>query len=85
MTIFADYPYTTEKRKAAKFSKKNSLFNWVHYLHTELMNASHSTNLFTNSCYHISTNGKVPLLSHITPRISSIGSDEGLTLETSAF
>ena len=31
----------------------------------ELMNASHSTNLFTNSCDHISTNGKAPLHSHI--------------------
>ena len=33
--------------------------------HMELMNASHSTNLFTNSCDHISTNGKAPLHSHI--------------------
>ena len=33
--------------------------------HTELMNTSHSTNLFTNSCDHISTNGKVPVCSHI--------------------
>ena len=30
-----------------------------------LMNASHSTNVFTNSCDHISTNGKAPLHSHI--------------------
>ena len=37
-----------------KISNKNSFFNWVHSLHTELMNASHSTNLFTNSCDHIS-------------------------------
>ena len=29
------------------------------------MNASHSTNLFTDSCDHISTNGKAPLHSHI--------------------
>ena len=36
-----------------------------HSLHTELMNASHSNNLFTNSCDHISTNGKVPLHSNI--------------------
>ena len=28
------------------------------------MNTSHSTNLFTNSCDHISTNGKAPLHSH---------------------
>ena len=36
-----------------------------HSLHTESMNASHSTNLFTNSCDHIFTNGKAPLHSHI--------------------
>ena len=35
-----------------KISNKNSFFNWVHSLHTELMNASHSTNLFTNSYFH---------------------------------
>ena len=29
-------------------SRKNPFFNWVHSLHTESMNASHSTNLFTN-------------------------------------
>lgn len=29
------------------------------------MKASHYTNLFTNSCDHISTNGKAPLHSHI--------------------
>ena len=39
--LFAGYPYTTGKRKAAKISNKNSAFNWVHSLHTELMNASH--------------------------------------------
>ena len=40
-------------------------FNWIHSLHTGLMNASHFTNLFTNSCDHISTNGKALLHSHI--------------------
>ena len=39
-------------QKAAKISNKNSFFNWVHSLHTELLNASHSTNLFTNSYFH---------------------------------
>ena len=63
--LFAGYPYTTETQKAAKVSSKNSFFNWVHSLHTKLMNASHSTNLFTNSCDHISTNGKAPLHFHI--------------------
>ena len=48
-------------------SRKNleQKFNWVHSLHTELMNASHSTSLFTNSCNHISTFGKAPLHSDI--------------------
>ena len=40
-------------------------FNWIHFLHTGLMNASLSTNLFTNSCDHIFTNGKAPLHSHM--------------------
>ena len=53
----------TESRK--NISNKNSFFNWVHSLHTELMNASHSTNLFTNSYNHISTNGNALLHSHI--------------------
>ena len=63
--LFAGYPYTTGTQKAAKPSNKNSFFNSVHSLHTELMNASHSPNLFANSCDHISTNGKAPLHSHI--------------------
>ena len=57
--------YTTGIQKAPEISNKNSFFNWVHSLHTEFMNASHSTNLFTNSCDHISTNSKAPLHSHI--------------------
>ena len=65
MTICGGYPYTTGTQKAAKISNKNSFFNWVHSLHKELINASHSTNLFTNSCDHIFTNGKAPLHSHI--------------------
>ena len=36
-----------------------------HSLHTELMNVSHSVTLFTNSCNHISTNGKAFLHSHV--------------------
>ena len=47
-------------------SRKNQLiFQRVHSLHTELMNVSHSTNLFTNSYDHIFTNGNAPLHSHI--------------------
>ena len=52
----------TERRKSLE---QNSFFNLVHSLHTELINASHSTNLFTNSRDHISTNGKALLHSHI--------------------
>ena len=62
--LFAGYPYTTGTQKAAKISNKNYFFNWVHSLHTDLMNASHSTNLFTNSCDHMFINGKAPLHSH---------------------
>ena len=54
----------TESRKNLK---QNSFFNWLHSLHTELMNASHSTNLFANSCDHICSNGKAPLHSRINP------------------
>ena len=57
---FEDYPYATGTQKAAKVSNKNSSFNWVHSIHTGSKNASHSTNLFTNLCHHISTNAKAP-------------------------
>ena len=86
--LFAGYPYSTETQKAAQISKQKFIFR-LGSLQTELMNASHSTNLFINSCDQISTNGKAPLHSHINlqhPTIPlSIRSDEGLTLETSAF
>ena len=48
-----------EHRKPQKLSNKNSSFNGVHSILTGSMNASYSTNLFINSCHHISTNGKV--------------------------
>ena len=79
------YPYSAGTQKAAKISNKNSSSNWEHSLHTGLMNASHSTNLFTNSCDRIS---KAPPHSHINLQrrtSNSIHSVEGLTLETSAF
>ena len=70
--LFAGYAYTTEAQKATKVSNKNSFFNWLPSLYRELMNASYFTNLFTNSCDHICTNGKAPLHPHInhnTPQI----------------
>ena len=74
----------TESRKNLE---QKSSFNQVHSILTESMNASHSINLFTNSCHHISTNGKVPPHPHKNQHHhnSSIRSDERLTLETSAF
>ena len=63
--LFVGYPHTTGTQKAAKISNKNSPFNLVHSLHTKLMNDSHSTNVFTNSSGHISTNGKAPLHSQL--------------------
>ena len=86
---FAGYPCTTGTQKPPKISSKNSSFNWVHSIIMRSMNASHSTFfLFTNSCHHISTNGKAPPHSHINlqhPTNSSIRFYEELMLETSAF
>ena len=76
MTI-CGLPLHHGKTESPKISNKNSFFNWVHSLHTELMNASHSTNSFTNYLY--------TFILTTTPHNSSIRSDEGLTLETSAF
>ena len=68
MTICRLYLHHGKKKEAEKVSKKNLFFNWVHSLPTELMNASHSTILFTISWDHISSNGKAPLHSHINAR-----------------
>ena len=55
-------------------SRKNLEEKFIFQLGTlslhELMNASHSTNLFTNSCDHFSTNGKAPLHSYINHNTS---------------
>ena len=48
----------TESRKNLK---QKLIFQRVHSLHTELMNVSHSINLFTNSYDHIFTNGSSTL------------------------
>ena len=56
--LFEGYPYTTGIQKALKISNKNLSTGYTSY-------ASLSTNLFTNSFDHISTNGKAPLHSHI--------------------
>ena len=60
---FAGFPYTTETQKAAKISNKSAYFNWVHYILTKSMNATH---LFKNSCHYVSTNGYAPPHCQIT-------------------
>ena len=75
----------TPREHMKKISDENSCFNWVHSILTGSTNVSHSTNLFTNSCHHISTNGKappnfhlilqhptIPLLCQVDARISSV-------------
>ena len=47
MTICGLPFLNTGTHKVANISNNNSSFNWVHSLHTELMNASRSTNIFT--------------------------------------
>ena len=71
---FADYLYATGTQNAAKISDKNSSLNWVHSIHTGSRNASHSTNLFTNSCHRISSNinGQAPPHSPINQQHSTI-------------
>ena len=56
-----DFRLSVNYRKPQKSRTKIKFFNWVHSLPTELVYASHSTNLFANSCDHISTNDKAPL------------------------
>ena len=73
--------------RAVSVSKAS--FNCVHPIHTGLMNAFHSANLFTSSCHYTSTNGKAPPHSHIKLQeflySSSIRPDDGITLEKLAF
>ena len=48
-------------RHRSRTHTKQFIEQKIIFQHTELMNASHSTNLFTSSCDHTSTNGKAPL------------------------
>ena len=63
--LVVGYPNTTETQKVARILNKNSSSNRIHSIHTGSMNDSHSTNLFKNSCHHISTDGKAPPHFHI--------------------
>ena len=54
-----------EHRKPQKSRGKIRLSTGTLFLHTGVLSASHITDLFTNSCDHIYTNGKAPLHSYI--------------------
>ena len=84
---FAAFPYTLAVRKAAKHKNKNSSFKSALYIPTVSTSAFHSTNLFLFSRHHTPTDSVAPFSTYKphTTRNSSNRSDEGLTLETSAF
>ena len=77
-----------ESTKSRKNLEQKFIYE-LHSIHTESMNAFHSINLFTNSCHHISTNGKAPPHPHKNQQHLTIPlfalHEEGRTLETSAF
>ena len=84
---FAAFPYTLAVRKAAKHKNKNLSFKSALLIPTVSTSTFHSTNLFLFSRHHTPTDSVAPFSTY-KPRItrnSSNRSDEGLTLETSAF
>ena len=81
-------PYIKEALKAVKLKNKNLFFKSALLILTVLMNAFPSTNLFCCfSRYQAPANSVAPpsVYKPHTTHNSSICSDEGLTLETSAF
>ena len=85
--LSAAFPYIYGRRKAAKIWNKNSSSKSAPLILTVLMNAFHLTNIFLYSRCHVTTNSIAPTLLYklSVTHNSSIRSDEGLTLETSAF
>ena len=78
---------TTGTQKAAKMSNNNSSFTWVPSIFTESMNASHPLVYSQIHVIIFPTKAKLlyTLIKTNSTHNSSIRSDEGLTLETSAF
>ena len=79
-------PYIKEAQKAAKVLNKNLVFKSALLILTVSTNAFHSTNSFC--CFsrcQAPTNSVAPYFCIHTTHTSLIRSDEGLTLETSAF
>ena len=85
--LFAAFPYIRAPQTAAKIWSKDSFFKSAPLIPTASTNAFHSINLFLFPRYQVPTNSVAPSLVYkaYTTHNSSICSDEGLTLETSAF
>ena len=86
--LFAAFPYIRVPQTAAKIWSKDSSFKSVPLIPTASTNAFHSINLFLFfSGDQVPTNSVAPssVYKAYTTHSSSICSDEGLTLETSAF
>ena len=85
--LFAAFPYIRVPQTAAKIWSKDSFFKSAPLIPTASTNAFHSINLFLFSRDQVPTNSVAPssVYKAYTIHNSSICSDEGLTLETSAF
>ena len=85
--LFAAFPYIRVPQTAAKIWSKDSYFKSAPLIPTASTNAFHSINLFLFSRYQVPTNSVAPssVYKAYTTHNSSICSDEGLMLETSAF
>ena len=85
--LFASFPYIRVPQTAAKIWSKDSFFKSAPLIPTASTNAFHSINFFLFFTWQVSTNSVAPssVYKAYTTHNSSICSDEGLTLETSAF
>ena len=85
--LFAAFPYIRVPQTAAKIWSKDSSFKSAPLIPTASTNAFHSIHLFLFLRDQVPTNSVAPssVYKAYTTHNSSIFSDEGLTLETSAF
>ena len=82
--LFAAFPYIKVPQTAAKIWSKDSSFKSAPLILTASTNAFHSINCFSRD--QVPTNSVAPsVYKAYTTHNSSTCSDEGLTLETSAF
>ena len=85
--LFAAFPYIRVPQTAAKIWSKDSFFKSAPLIPTASSNAFHSINFSCFSRDQVRTSSVAPssVSKAYTTHNSSICSDEGLTLETSAF